>query len=76
MRQIAGRVRFLDLLPITCEDVYNEVRKGLKLVGHYLLARSRTSANLSYLQRHLHIPSLSYRLNRRLTPFAGSTLVT
>ena len=38
MRQIVGRVRFLDLLPITCEDVHNEVRKGLKLVGHYLLA--------------------------------------
>jgi hypothetical protein len=38
MRQFAGRVRCLDLLPITCEDLNNEVRKGSKLVGHYLLA--------------------------------------
>ena len=54
MRQIAGRSRFLDLLPITCEDVYNEVRKGLKLVGHYLLAE------ISYQRKSRLPPAPNY----------------
>jgi len=54
MRQIVGRVRFLDLLPITCEDVHNEVRKGLKLVGHYLLAE------ISYQRKSQLPPAPNY----------------
>jgi len=40
MRQIVGRVGFLAIPPITCEDVYNKVRKEPKLGGRYLLAES------------------------------------